>query len=225
MAGLKVVPVDILENLTDDEAALIVAESNLIQRSFADMPHSERAAAIFILYNAMKKKSGYRSDLAEAIEEMTRSPLANRPRTMAKLGEHYGLSKDTIARYLRVHQLTASWRDRLDHETVSFRAAVELSYLNVEEQEMVARLLQGGKKPSIKQAKMLREASATGELTEEKAKQILMIAPHRAKTVALRQDLFARYFREDQTAEEIEDILAKALELYFRQNHNTEAHE
>jgi len=44
--GIEDLNAVIHENLSDDEAMFIVTESNLIQRSFADLRHSERAAAL-----------------------------------------------------------------------------------------------------------------------------------------------------------------------------------
>lgn len=76
-AGLKDVPVIIRNNLTDEDALLIVTETNLIQRSFADMKHSERAVVLSVHYEAMKKKSGCRSDLLAEIEELTCAPVGH----------------------------------------------------------------------------------------------------------------------------------------------------
>lgn len=214
-AGLHTIPADIFRNLTDDEARLIVAESNLIQRSFADMPHSERAEVITAFYDAMKKKPGYRSDLLEENQEKTRSPVENR--TMAKLGKQYGLSKETIARYLRISKLIPGFQERLDKETLSIRAGVELSYLSIEEQTAVEELLRDDEKVSMQQARQLREASSSGGLTQETAKQILKKTPPKAKSISISRELLTKYFHEEQTAEEIEQVVAEALELYFQQ--------
>ena len=216
-AGLEVVRADVLEGLTDDDAKLIVVESNLIQRSFADMLHSERAAAISILYDAMKKKPGYRSDLIEEIEEATCSPVGNRSRTMEKLGEQRKLSKNTIARYIRISKLIKPLQEMLDNDILSVRAAVDLSYLRDEEQTIDAQLWKDSPKMSIQQAKKLREASCSEALTQEAAEQILKESQQREKTVAISRKLFTQYFQESQTQEEIEAVIAKALELYFRQ--------
>ena len=93
-AGLSSIPAIIRKGLTDDEAMLIVTETNLIQRSFKDMTHSERAVSLAIHYEAMKKKQGYRSDLINEIEEMlkpsdkdkTSAPLGRRLETREKIG-------------------------------------------------------------------------------------------------------------------------------------------
>ena len=53
-AGLSEIPAIVREGLTDEEALLIVTETNLIQRSFADLKHSERAVAIAAHHRATK---------------------------------------------------------------------------------------------------------------------------------------------------------------------------
>jgi len=46
LAGRETIPAIVLENISDEDALAIVIETNLIQRSFSDMRHSEKAAAI-----------------------------------------------------------------------------------------------------------------------------------------------------------------------------------
>jgi ParB family chromosome partitioning protein len=217
--GYLSIPAIIYSNLTDEQAMLIVTETNLIQRSFSDMSHSERAVALSAHYEAMKKKSGYRSDLIEEIEAITCSPLANRSRTMNKLGEQEGLSKDTIARYLRINQLTNDLKEKLDHNRIAVRTAVSLSYLRVEEQKAVDQYLQSDTKISMKQAKALKDKSSEGELSREAIEQILAQAPTKAKPIKeLNWKLFLKYFNKKQSAVEIEGIITEALELYFSKN-------
>jgi ParB family chromosome partitioning protein len=64
--GLDKIPAIIKENLSDEEAKLIVTETNLIQRSFSDLSHSERAAALSTHHEATKKQ-GKRTDLINEI--------------------------------------------------------------------------------------------------------------------------------------------------------------
>jgi len=56
IVGLSEVPAIIKENLTEEEATLIVTETNLMQRSFTDLLHSERATVIATRHNAMKRQ-------------------------------------------------------------------------------------------------------------------------------------------------------------------------
>jgi ParB family chromosome partitioning protein len=73
MAGFTGVYCRVFEGLTDNEAHLIVTESNLFQRSFLDLSHSERAAALATQYEAMKKQ-GKRNDLVGEIRRLMEYP-------------------------------------------------------------------------------------------------------------------------------------------------------
>jgi ParB family chromosome partitioning protein len=221
-AGLKEVPVIIKDGLTDEEALLIVTESNLIQRSFADLKHSERAIVLAMHYEAMKKQSGYRSDLLNEINELTCAPMGHGMRTRDKLSAQYGLGKTTIARYLRVDKLIPALKDRLDNDEIGMRAAEALSYLNVKEQEIVEGSLKGllakGKKISIKQADTLKEKSAKKELDETSINEIFNLGyfAEKVKPVKLSGQFLSQHFKSEQSAEDIEKIIAEALKLYFK---------
>ena len=216
-AGLKEVPVIIRNDLTDEEALLIVTETNLIQRSFTDLKHSERAVALATHYEAMKKKSGYRSDLLAEIEELTCAPVGHGMRTRDKLGAQYSLGKTTVARYLRVNKLIPALKERLDNDEIGMRAAEALSYLRVKEQNIVEKLLAKGTKINIKQADTLKTESETGELNLTNISEILSSGYFRVKVkpVKLSGQFLAQHFKQDQSAEEIEKVIAVALEQYF----------
>ena len=216
-AGQKEVPVIIRNNLTDEEVLLIVTETNLIQRSFADLKHSERAVALSIHYEAMKKKSGYRSDLLAEIEELTCAPLGHGKRTRDKLGAQYSLGKTTVARYLRVNKLIPALKERLDNDEIGMRAAEALSYLQITEQNIVENLLANGTRINIKQADTLKAESGKGELNLANISEILSLGsfPVKVKPVKLSGQFLAQYFNQDQSVEEVEKIIAVALEQYY----------
>ncbi|AAO36446.1 ParB/RepB/Spo0J family partition protein [Clostridium tetani] len=109
LVGILKVPAIIKEGLTEDEATLIVTETNTMQRSFSDLLHSERAAVIYTRHKAMANQ-GIRNDLLNEIERLSKSneikedetfsPLGKKLRTHEEIGETYKLSKNSIARYL-----------------------------------------------------------------------------------------------------------------------------
>ena len=216
-AGLKEVPVIIRNNLTDEEALLIVMETNLIQRSFADLKHSERAVVLSIHYEAMKKKSGYRSDLLAEIEELTCAPVGHGKRTRDKLGAQYSLGKTTVARYLRVNKLIPTLKERLDNDEIGMRAAEALSYLRIVEQNIVENLLKKGTRISIKQADTLKAESGKGELNLANISEILSWGAFsvKVKSLKLSGQFLSRYFNQDQSVEDVEKIIAVALEQYY----------
>jgi ParB family chromosome partitioning protein len=215
--GKDTIPAVIREGLTDEEAMFIVTETNLIQRSFADMKHSERAIAIAQHYTLMKKNSGYRSDLVGEIEAMTYSPVANKS-SMGKLGVQYGLSKDTIHRYLRVNTLISPLKKRLDDGEIALRVAVTMSWLDKEGQKAVESQLKQGKKLTIRIANELRKQVESNEnLTKEAVSEVF--EPNhfesKVKPVKISGKFLEEWFGENDTNEKIEETIAEALRAYL----------
>lgn len=196
---------------------MIVVENNFNQRSVKDMMPSELANSLHMLNEAMKKKSGHRSDLQEA-ENGSQSD--NRLRTMHIIGDKYRLSQATIARYIRAAKLSKGLQECLDNKLMGLGVAEHLSYLRPNEQDIVQKVLEGKVKIDIQQAKKLKELSSDHELDENEIKQIIQpkVPAAKMKSVRLREDLFAKYFTEDQTPEEIESTIEKALALLRSQD-------
>ena len=228
-AGLETIPAIVRENLADEDALLIVTETNLIQRSFADLTHSERAVTLSMHHEAIKKQ-GRRTDLIIEIENMvnasnisaleTFSPLAKKLRTNEEIGEKYGLSKDNLARYLRINKLIIPHKDRLDNGELAIRAAVTLSYLSDEEQQIIDDILDSSHyKVDMKKADALRLASEKKPLDHETVEQILAGTkkpkPTRPTAFKLKPKIISRYFKPDQKPDEIEATIIEALEYYY----------
>ena len=212
-----VVPAIVREGLNDDEAMFIVTETNLIQRSFADMLHSERSVVIAVHYEAMRKKQGYRSDLLEGISEDTSCPVGTKSATKDKVAEQYGLSQSTIMRYLRVNKLIQPLKERLDKGEIAMRVAVTLSYLREKEQELVENQLADGRKLSIKIANELRKSSEEHDLNKGMVKRLFEPSFYGAKVKSIKfsGEFLSQYFDERQSPEMIESIVEEALKKYF----------
>ena len=212
-AGLEKVPARVMENLTEQQATLIVTETNLHQRSFGDMSHRERALAIQMHYTAMKEDSQNRR-LVETIERLCGVPMGN-GRSIEKTCEEFGASQGTIARYLRINTLHPGLQEKIDEGKIPLRAGVELSWNSQEEQEQInGELERSGKPLSIRQAEQLRKH--TGELDEGTIQGILNPQQEsRQHAVRISEEVFRRYFPEKSKKKEIEETIAKALEAYF----------
>jgi len=211
-AGLDKIPATVCEPESEEDARILVIESNFNQRSPKDMKHSELANSLYMWNEALKKKPGYRSDLAEA---ETGSQSDNRSRTMHLIGDRYGLSQSTVARYIRVAQLSPELQTFLDDEKISMSVAVHLSYLRTSEQSIVQQLLESGNKINASQAQVLKGRSREHELSKDEILQIIESKPRpsRKRPIKISDDLFTRYFTEEQSQEDIENIIARALEL------------
>jgi ParB family chromosome partitioning protein len=240
-AGLTTIPAIIREHLTRDEARLIVTETNLIQRSFTNLSHSERAEALSMRHEAMKCQ-GKRTDLINEIETLlkngenpsrnaafeTSGQMGNKSKTMAKVGEEYGLSKNSVARYLRVAKLIDSLKKRLDDGEYSVRAAVEISYLAEDEQMKLDMALNTSTaKLDMKKAAIIREYSSKNPLSADDINNILSgilkkkrNSSMKIRAFTLKSEIVSQYFTADQSPTEIEAICIKAL-LYYRAHKST----
>lgn len=228
-AGMNEVPAIILENISDEDALVYVVETNLIQRSFADMAHSEKAAVIALHHSKMFSQ-GKRNDILEQLkmlesphgyeENETLSQVGTKLRTDEKIGEVYNLSRNTIARYLRIQELTSELKSRLDNNNIAFMPAVTLSFLKESEQQLLNECMEEhGLSVDMKKADALRQLSDKGKLNKDSIYRILSgEITQKAKqtlTVKISKATYAKYFRPDQSAKEIQQIIYKALEMYF----------
>lgn len=236
LAGLDEVPAIIKEGLTEEEATLIVTETNLMQRSFTDLLHSERATVIATRHKAMKQQ-GVRSDLLEEIEKLSKvpkklidetcAPVGHKLKTRDIVGAEYNLSKNSVARYLRIHELSDSLKDMVDEAKIAIRAGVDLSYMTPENQEMIEAIISENTfKVDMKKASMLRQYDQEGKLNWETAKSIIsgeaLKGPEKPKAFKVQPAIISRYFKPTQKGKDIEAIIEKALEMYFRKQENIE---
>ncbi len=228
-AGLEVIPAIVREGLTGEEARLIVTETNLRQRSFADMAHSERAVALSMHHDATKHQ-GKRTDLIREIENMlnasnindseTFGAMRQRSNNRQSIAEKYDLSSRVVAYYLRVDKLIDELKTRLDNSEIALRSAVTLSYIPTEQQEMIEDVLDSSHyKLDMKKAEALRAASGRKGLDHEAVEQILAGTrkPRAAKAPAfkLKPKIISRYFTPEQKADEIEATIIEALDYFY----------
>ncbi len=236
LAGLSKGPVIVREHLTYDEAVLIVTETNLRQRSFGDMSHSERAYCLAQHYEALKSQ-GRRNDLLNEIEMLlnphesgentTSSQLETKSRSDEKLGGEYGLSHAKVARYIRLARLDAKLLDRVDTGEIAFLAAYDLSFIeDGDRQGQIVDLLESGSyKVDMKKAELLRNYYETGKLNDTSIVQILSgektrkAKADRPQPFKVRAGVITKYFTAGQSNREIEDTIDRALSLYFENQH------
>ncbi|WFR59137.1 ParB N-terminal domain-containing protein [Anaerocolumna sp. AGMB13025] len=238
LAGLTKGPVIIRENLTYEDAVLIVTETNLRQRSFSDMSHSERAYCLAQHYEALKSQ-GKRNDLLEEIEMIlnphgseensTSSEVQTKSRSDTKLGQDYGLSRDKVAKYIRISNLIDPLILRVDTGEIAFLAAYDLSFVeDTAKQQQIADLMESvSYKVDMKKAELFHSYYETGKLTDTAIVQILSGEKTRKpksskpQPVKIKPAVISKYFTPQQTQKEIEETIDKALALYF-ENQNKE---
>ena len=206
-----------------------------MQRSFADMSHSEKAAVIASQHSKIFSP-GKRNDIIQELialekphkinNKETSSQIGERFRSDRQVGEMYSLSRNTIARYLRINKLSSALKRRLDNGGLPFIPAVTLSFLSPEEQHTLEECLATDNLTvNLKSSDLLRAYSEKGTLTKDNINLILKgdiarkTKPNRTPTVKISKAVYAKYFKPGQSAKEVQEIVRKALEMYYEHKH------
>ena len=208
-------PAIVKTDLSDEDAYVYVIETNLLQRSFAELLPSEKAAVLVARYEKISSQ-GKRNDIRqeiEALEETCGHDVHKSQKSRDGLGEEYGMTGRNIARYMR---LIPEFKDAVDKGTLAMVAAVDLSYLNVKMQKMIQQVTEAeGKKLKPKQAVELRKMGK--DITKEGIESVLAGKEQKKSqsvSVKLPMELYEKYFAQ-MDARAVQEIIEKALEGYL----------
>lgn len=218
IAGLTEVPAIVKTDLPDEDAYVYVIETKLLQRSFAELLPSEKAAVLVARYEKISSQ-GKRNDIRqeiEALEETCGHDVHKSQKSRDGLGEEYGMTGRNIARYMRLDRLIPEFKNAVDKGTLAMVAAVDLSYVNVKMQKLIQQVAEAeGKKLKPKQAEELRKMGK--EITKEAIECVLAGKEQKKPqgvSVKLPLELYERYLGQ-MDAGAVQEIMEKALEGYF----------
>ena len=195
----------IVRDLTDDEAIIIMVDSNL-QREVI-LP-SEKAFAYKMKLDAMKRQ-GHRTDL-------TSSPVGTKLRTSDELAQECGDSRNQIHRYIRLTNLVPELLEYVDEGRIKMRPAVELSFLDEDSQrDVVDEIDLNDATPSHDQTIRMRKFFEEGKLTTEAIQAIMSEEkPNQREKIVLRGDRVRQLIPKNIPISQTEDFVCKALEHY-----------
>ena len=203
----------IVRELTDEEAIIIMVDSNLQREQL--LP-SEKAFAYKMKLDAMRRQ-GQRTDL-------TSRPVGERLYSVDQVSNDSPDSARQIHRYIRLTYLIPELLEMVDNSVtkdkelmqIALRPAVELSYLSEEEQRILLDTMElEDCTPSHAQAIKMRQFSKEGKLTEEVICSIMQEEkPNQKEQFRMPKDRINRFFAPGTPAQKIEDTIVKALELY-----------
>ena len=207
IAGFTTIKAEIKE-LTQEEATIFMVESNL-QRSTI-LP-SEKAFAYKMRLEAMNRQ-GQRS--------VTSSPLGTRLRSDEVLAQQTGDSRNQIHRYIRLTYLIKPLLDMVDGERIALRPAVELSYLQAQEQQdLLETVAYVDATPSLAQAIKMKNLSRSAGLNADTILAIMCEKkPNQFEKISFRMDHLRQYVPINITAKQTEEYVLKALDYYRRHN-------
>ena len=205
LAGRTEVPA-IIRNMTDDEAILIMVDSNLQREQI--LP-SEKAFAYKMKLDAMKRQ-GRRTDL-------TSSQVGTRLRSDEIIAAQTGDSRNQIARFIRLTHLISPILDMVDQNNFALNAAVEISYLPKEHQNALLEAMDYAQvSPSLAQARRIRTFSDSGKLDDNVLDAILSEEKPLERKVTLRGDKLQKFFPSSYTPLQMEKVITQLLEDWSR---------
>lgn len=210
LAGFDTVKAEVRE-MTRDEAIILMVESNL-QRSVI-LP-SEKAFSYKMRLEAMKRQAGRPA-------QDNYSPLGNNylgTKSSDEMAAEVGESKNTIFRYIRLTELIPELLDLVDEGRIAFRPAVELSYLQKEEQgALLEQISYADATPSLAQAIKLKRFSQDGKLNNEVIESIMSEEkPNQREKINIKYAEARRFIPASVPYEKTGEYILKALEYYHR---------
>lgn len=209
LAGCDTLPL-IVRKIDDDSATILVVDGN-IQRE--TITFSEKAKAYRMKLEALNRQAGRPSkknycQVGNSYKGKTSNEI------IAKTSAD---SSRQIARFIRLTELAQPLLQMVDDKKVAFNPAVELSYLPKELQtELLDVMKQNECTPSLSQAQRLKQAAQEGRLDRNGIELVLSEEKPQQNNVTIKGNRLEKYFPKDYTPKQKEDIIIKALDLYYK---------
>ena len=198
LCGKTTMPV-LIRNYTDDEAVIIMVDSN-IQRE--NLLISEKSYAYKMKYEAMKHQGS-----------------KGEKHTADQVGEKAGDSGRTVQRYIRLAELIKELMDYVDEKKIPLLAGERLSYLKPQEQEWLAEAILNSRIfPNKIQAENMKQLSEAGALTEDAIYRILTKRGNEKVNVTISAKRLNDYFPLNYTKEQIEEVIYDLLDRWKQEN-------
>ena len=206
LAGLDALPV-IVRQMDDDAAVLLMVDSNLQRENI--LP-SERAFAYKMKLEALKNQ-GARSDL-------TSSQVGMKLQALDIVGQEAGDSRNQVHRFIRLTSLIPELLDMVDEKKIAFNPAVELSYLDTNQQrDFLEAMNDTQNAPSLSQAQRLKKLAQEGHFSYDVAFAVMgEEKKDELDKVVIKNDTLRKYFPRSFTPKQMEDTIIKLLDQWQR---------
>jgi len=214
LAGLETIPA-IVRNMTDDEAIIFMVDSNLQRETI--LP-SERAKAYKMKLDAIKRQ-GSRTDL-------TSVQVGQKLTSRERIAEASPDSPSQIRRYIRLNELEPALLKMVDDGKIGLTPAVELSFLNPQEQTMLLDTIDSEQAtPSLSQAQRMKKLSGEGKLTDDTMLSIMMEQKKPENwNLTLPMDRIRKFFPRSFTPQQMENTILKLLEAWQKKRQRQNEH-
>lgn len=209
LAGCETLPL-IVRELDDDAATILVVDGNLQRETIT---FSEKAKAYKMKLDALNRQAGRpRQDNYCQVGNNFAGKTSNEI-----IAEKSNDSARNIARYIRLTELTPDLLQMVDDKKIAFNPAVELSYLPQELQtELLDIMVQDECTPSLSQAQRLKTAAQEGKLDRNGMELVMSEEKPQQNNLTIKGNRLDKYFPKEYTPKQKEDIIFKALDLYYK---------
>lgn len=213
LAGLDKIPC-IVMRLTDDEATILMVDTNIHQR--LRLLPSEKAFAYKMKLDAIKHQGKKLEDtsrpLVEKLEKILSADI---------VGKEAGESARTIQRYVRLTELLPELLELVDKETggIALRPAVEISYISKKNQKLLYKsFIYNLATPTLSQSQLLRKLDENNELTAEKIEEIMQEEkPNQKEQFKTSYDKIRHYFPSNYSNKQIDNKIMELLEIFYQE--------
>lgn len=206
LAGISDMPV-IIRDIDDDTAMILVVDSNLQRENL--LP-SEKAFAYQMKLEAIKRQAG------RPTKENSRQIVGNLE-SADILGKDTGESGRQVQRFIRLTELITPILEMVDKKEIAFNAAVEISFLNVQQQTGLIDVMEKEQcPPALSQAQQMKKFSLEGKLTYDMIDAIMSGQKESPIKITLKEEKLRKYFPKGYTAEQIEQKIFKLLDNWYK---------
>lgn len=206
-AGIEQIPATV-RDLDDDAAIILMVDSNLRQRE--KLLPTEKAKAYQMKMDAMRRQAGRHP-------KNSRQVVGNYE-TADLVGKEANESGRQVQRYIRLNSLIPALQDAVDEGKLAFNPAVEVSYLDEADQEIVSEIMDRDQiSPSLSQAQKLHRLASEDKISDMVIEAIMTVEKPMYQTITFRRNTVEKYFPAGTSGKEIEETILRLLEDYKRQ--------
>ena len=205
IAGKETLPC-IVRDLDDDAATILMVDANMQRESL--LP-SEKAWAYKMKLDAVRRKGGRPT-------KENSCQVGTNLRSDQIVAQEAGESARQIQRYISLTNLLPEILDMVDNKQIGFNPAVELSYLDADEQKRLLEAMDFSQTtPSLSQAQRIKKMSQEEGITQE-AMNVIMSEEKKSDVdkVTIKNDVLKKYFPKNYTPKQMEDTIVKLLDQW-----------
>ena len=197
-AGIEQIPA-LIYNLDRDAAAIALVDSNLHRERI--LP-SEKAFAYKLKMDAIN----HQGQTCGQVGHKSRDTISDTE------------SGRQIQRYIRLTNLIPEILHMVDEGRISLTPAVELSYLNEQEQQALLETMESEDcTPSLSQSQQLKKLSQQGELDVDRIFGLLsQQKPNQEEKIGFLMKDIRRFFPKNYTTAKIQETILQLLQNYER---------